>query len=110
MSSPKEIPRIVFYVLLIVLLETLAMTCFKRSLNDSRFFMAGILFYTGVGFMLCQTYHYTGLAMTNALWSGLSVMATTFVGVLMFKESLHIHDYVAIGMISAGVMILKITK
>lgn len=110
MATSNEIPRIVFYVLLIVLLETLAMTCFKRSLNDSRFFMAGILFYTGVGFMLCQTYHYTGLAMTNALWSGLSVMATTFVGVLMFKESLHIHDYIAVGMISAGVMILKITK
>ena len=109
MASSHEIPRIVFYVLLIVLLETLAMSCFKHSLNDSRFFMAGILFYTGVGFMLCQTYQYTGMAMTNALWSGLSVMATTFVGVLMFKEVLHFHDYLAIAMIGAGVMILKVT-
>ena len=109
MAASHEIPRIVFYILLIVLLETLAMSCFKKSLNDSRFFMAGILFYTGVGFMLCQTYQYTGLAMTNALWSALSVMATTFVGVLMFKESLHIHDYIAIAMIGAGVMILKFT-
>jgi multidrug transporter EmrE-like cation transporter len=109
MASSQHIPRIVFYVLLIVLLETLAMSCFKRSLNDSRFFMAGILFYVGVGFMLCQTYHYTGLAMTNALWSALSVMATTFVGVLMFKEKLHLHDYVAIAMIGGGVMILKFT-
>jgi multidrug transporter EmrE-like cation transporter len=91
MASPNHIPRIVFYVLLIVLLETFAMSCFKKSLDDSRFFLAGILFYAGVGFMLCQTYHYTGLAMTNALWSGLSVMATTFVGVLMFKEVLHLH-------------------
>ena len=109
MASSHEIPRIVFYVLLIVLLETLAMSCFKKSLDDSRFFMAGILFYTGVGFLLCQTYHYTGLAMTNALWSALSVMATTFVGVLMFKEVLHLHDYIAIAMIGGGVMILKIT-
>jgi multidrug transporter EmrE-like cation transporter len=109
MTAPNEIPRVVFYVLLIVLLETLAMSCFKKSLNDSRFFMAGILFYTGVGFMLCQTYQYTGLAMTNALWSALSVMATTFVGVLMFKEVLHLHDYFAIAMIGGGVMILKFT-
>ena len=109
MAAANEIPRIVFYVLLIVLLETLAMSCFKKSLNDSRFFMAGILFYTGVGFMLCQTYQYTGLAMTNAIWSALSVMATTFVGVLMFKEVLHIHDYIAIAMIGGGVMILKFT-
>jgi multidrug transporter EmrE-like cation transporter len=109
MAAPNEIPRIVFYVLLIVLLETLAMSCFKKSLNDSRFFLAGILFYTGVGFMLCQTYQYSGLAMTNAMWSGLSVVATTFVGVLMFKEVLHFHDYLAIAMIGAGLMILKFT-
>jgi multidrug transporter EmrE-like cation transporter len=109
MASRSDIPRIVFYVLIIVLLETLAMSCFKKSMNDSRFFLAGILFYTCVGFMLCQTYHYTGLAMTNAIWSALSVMATTFVGVLMFKEMLHIHDYIAIALIGSGVLILKFT-
>jgi len=103
------VPRIVFYVLLIVLMETLAMSCFKRSLDDSRFFLAGILFYTIVGYLLCQTYHHTGMAMTNALWSGLSVVATTGVGVIMFKEVLHLHDYFAIAMIGGGVMILKVT-
>jgi len=103
------IPRVVFYVLLIVLMETLAMSCFKRSLDDSRFFLAGILFYTIVGYLLCQTYHHTGMAMTNALWSGLSVVATTTVGVIMFKEVLHLHDYFAIAMIGGGVMILKVT-
>jgi multidrug transporter EmrE-like cation transporter len=103
------VPRTVFYVLLIVLMETLAMSCFKRSLDDSRFFLAGILFYTIVGYLLCQTYHHTGMAMTNALWSGLSVVATTTVGVIMFKEVLHLHDYFAIAMIGGGVMILKVT-
>jgi len=103
------VPRIVFYVLLIVLMETLAMSCFKRSLDDSRFFLAGMLFYTIVGYLLCQTYHHTGMAMTNALWSGLSVVATTTVGVIMFKEVLHLHDYFAIAMIGGGVMILKVT-
>jgi len=103
------VPRIVFYVLLIVLMETLAMSCFKRSLDDSRFFLVGILFYTIVGYLLCQTYHHTGIAMTNALWSGLSVVATTTVGVIMFKEVLHLHDYFAIAMIGGGVMILKVT-
>lgn len=85
------------------------MSCFKRSLDDSRFFLVGILFYTIVGYLLCQTYHHTGMAMTNALWSGLSVVATTTVGVIMFKEVLHLHDYFAIAMIGGGVMILKVT-
>jgi multidrug transporter EmrE-like cation transporter len=110
MAGAEHIPRIVFYVVLIVMFETLAMSCFKKSLNDYRFFLLGIIFYVGVGFMLCQTYHYTGMAMTNALWSGLSVMATTLVGVFLFKEVLHIHDYFAVALIGSGVMILKFTK
>jgi small multidrug resistance pump len=105
----EGIPRLVWYVLLIVMMETFAMGCFKKSLDDSRFFLAGVLFYTLVGYLLCQTYKFKGVAMTNALWSGLSVLATTIVGVMLFKEVLHIHDYLAIAMVAGGVMILKVT-
>jgi multidrug transporter EmrE-like cation transporter len=38
------------------------------------------------------------------------VLATTIVGVLLFKEVLHIHDYAAIAMIVGGVTILNVTK
>jgi len=94
---------------MIVGLETCAMSCFKTSLNDWRFFLLGVLLYTGVGILLVQTFKLTGLAFTNALWSGISIMATTTVGVLYFKERLHLHDYIAIAMIGAGVLILKFT-
>ncbi len=85
------------------------MSCFKTSIKDWRYFVLGVLFYIGVGGMLVKTFKLTGLAFTNALWSGLSVMATTSVGVLYFKEVLHVHDFIAIAMIGAGVMILKFT-
>jgi multidrug transporter EmrE-like cation transporter len=101
---------IVLYVLIIVGFETMAMTCFKTSLTDWRFFFLGVLFYIGVGLMLVQTFKLSGMAMTNALWSGVSVMATTTVGVLYFKEKLHWHDYIAVAMIGGGVMILKGTE
>jgi multidrug transporter EmrE-like cation transporter len=52
----------------------------------------------------------SGMAMTNALWSGMSGAATTIVGILLFKEVLHLHDYFAIALIVSGVMILKVTK
>lgn len=100
---------IIFYVLIIVGLETCAMTCFKKSLNDWRWFLIGVILYICVGLFLVQTFKLTGLAFTNALWSGLSVMATTTVGVLYFKEILHLHDFIAIAMIGGGVMILKFT-
>lgn len=104
------IPRIVFYVLLIVMFETLAMTCFKKSLDDTKFFLGGMLFYTLVGYFLCLTLKEKGFAATNALWSAMSVIATTSVGVLLFKEVLHLHDYIAIGLIAGGVVILRVTE
>ena len=104
-----EYALIITYILMIVGLETCAMTCFKTSLNDWRFFLLGVLLYSGVGILLVQTFKLTGLAFTNALWSGLSIMATTTVGVLYFKERLHLHDYIAVAMIGAGVLILKFT-
>jgi small multidrug resistance pump len=105
-----EIPRIYWYVLLIVMLETFAMSCFKRSVDNSAFFALGVLFYAAVGYLLRLTMNDTGMAMTNALWSGLSVLATSIVGVMLFKEVIHLHDMFAIAMIVGGVMILKVTK
>lgn len=104
------IPRIYWYVLLIVMLETTAMSCFKRSVDNNAFFALGVLFYAAVGYLLRMTMNDTGMAMTNALWSGLSVLATSIVGVMLFKEVIHIHDMFAIAMIVGGVMILKVTK
>jgi multidrug transporter EmrE-like cation transporter len=104
------IPRIYWYVLLIVMLETLAMSCFKRSLDNNAFFALGVLFYAAVGYLLRTTMNGSGMAMTNALWSGLSVMATTIVGIMLFKETIHLHDLGAIALIVSGVMILKVTE
>ena len=104
------IPRVYWYVLLIVMLETTAMSCFKRSVDNNAFFALGVLFYAAVGYMLQLTMNDTGMAMTNALWSGLSVLATSIVGVMLFKEVIHMHDMFAIAMIVGGVMILKVTK
>jgi multidrug transporter EmrE-like cation transporter len=103
------IPHIYWYVLLIVMLETLAMGCFKKSIDNNAFFAVGVLFYAVIGYLLRLTMNSSGMAMTNALWSGLSVFATTVVGTLLFKEVLHFHDFLAIAMIVGGVMILKVT-
>ena len=97
------------FVLAIVAMESCAMTCLKRSKDGWHWFMGGVLFYVGVATLLAESLKLEGLAVVNALWSGISVMATTTIGVLYFKEMLHLHDYIAIAMIGAGVVILKVT-
>jgi multidrug transporter EmrE-like cation transporter len=103
------IPHIYWYVLLIVMMETMAMTCFKKSTDHTAWFAVGVLFYAIVGYLLRITFSMKGMAITNALWSALSVVATTTVGILLFKEALHTHDFIAIALITAGVVILKVT-
>jgi len=103
------IPHVYWYVLLIMMLETMAMSCFKKSVESNSFFALGVLFYAAVGFLLRHTMNSSGMAMTNAIWSGMSVFATTVVGTLLFKETLHFHDFFAIALIVGGVMILKVT-
>jgi multidrug transporter EmrE-like cation transporter len=92
------------------MLETLAMSCFKKSIDSNAFFAVGVLFYAAVGYLLRVTMNASGMAMTNAVWSGFSVLATTVTGILLFKEILHVHDFFAIAMIVTGVMILKTTE
>jgi multidrug transporter EmrE-like cation transporter len=97
-------------ILAIVALETCAMTCLKKSKDGWQWFFAGVLFYVGVATLVARSLSIEGMAITNALWSGISLMATTSVGVLAFKEVLHLHDYIAIAMIGGGLVVLKITK
>jgi multidrug transporter EmrE-like cation transporter len=111
----EEFYIIILYILLIVSFETVAMSCFKGSVQktifpDWRFFLAGVVCYAIVGILLVQTFKLSGLAVTNALWSGLSVIATTTVGILLFKETIHMHDVLAILLISTGLIILKLTN
>ena len=99
----------VILILMIVGAETCAMSCLKNGVHSFPWFLAGLSFYTLVAYLVTQTFRLRGMAYTNALWSALSVMATTTVGVLWFREKLHWHDYIAIALIGGGVLIIKST-
>ena len=105
-------PNPIIIILMIVLVETIAMTCLKKYelTKDFNFFIYGIVAYIIVCMLLCQSFKYENLALTNMLWSSLSILATTTVGVMYFKDVLHLHDYIAISLIVTGLTILKSTK
>ena len=97
-------------ILLIVVAETCAMSCLKNGVHSFPWFAAGIAFYILTAYLVTQSFKLEGMAVTKSLWSALSVMATTSVGVLYFREKLHYHDYIAVAMIGAGVIIIKSTR
>lgn len=98
-------------IVLIVLFETFAISCVKsyHETQCIKYFIYAVVSYVGVCYLLHRSFFYTGVALTNILWSGLSVMATTLVGITLFKEKFHFHDIIAAILIAAGVMIIRIT-
>lgn len=93
-----------------VIFEAIALSCFKKAVEFQIFYFGGVFFYAIIGYLLCQTFRTNGIGATNALWSAISILATTVVGVFIFKEVLHMHDYIAIFFIASGVAILRLTK
>lgn len=100
-----------FIIVLIVLCETLAISCVKEyhETNKKRYFCFALVGYVGVCYLLHKSFDHNGMAITNVLWSGLSILLVTLAGVLYFKEEIHLHDLFAGLLITAGVIILRLT-
>jgi multidrug transporter EmrE-like cation transporter len=103
---------LLIYIILIVIFETVAQSCLKKysQSNNNIYFYVGILFYIGVGCLLCKTYNQkAGLGIVNLIWSACSIIITTIISILIFKEHLHIHDIIASLLITIGILILRFT-
>ena len=104
---------ILFYITLIVIFEAVAQSCLKTYSNTSNYnyFIIGIVSYGIVSWLLCQSYTQKGgLGIVNLIWSALSIIVSTIVGILMFKEQFHTHDIIATLLITTGILILRFTQ
>ena len=104
---------ILFYITLIVVFEAVAQSCLKTysNTNNYNYFFVGIVSYAIVSWLLCQSYnHKGGMGLVNLIWSALSIITSTIIGIMMFKEQFHAHDIIATLLITAGIMILRFTQ
>lgn len=92
--------------------ETLAISFVKKYHNGdgAYYFPLAVCMYALVCFLLNKSFSFSGMGLTNVMWSGISVMAVTLTGVLWFHEKLHLHDILASAMITGGLLILKYTS
>lgn len=106
------IDALLIIIILIVCLEAVAISCVKQYhlSKQFEFFLAAVLFYAVVCYLLAKSFDYTTMGLTNVIWSGLSVFIVTVAGILLFKEEFHVHDLIATVFIMFGIIILKCTK
>jgi small multidrug resistance pump len=89
--------------------EIIGTTFLQRSEQFTRLtdtlIMAGA--YVGAFFFLSHALKLLPLGVAYALWSGIGIILTAFIGLFVFRQSLDLPAIVGIGMIIAGVVTIQ---
>lgn len=100
------------YVLLgiAIVVATLGDILLKKSdgFRQKGFGFMAVLVYFFTFFLLSIVVQSLPVSITYATWSGVGVILTAFVGVLLFSERLNSKSIVSLGVIIAGVVLLNV--
>ena len=97
----------------LVALETIGQYL-ARKYTDNKdklwMFIVAVITYLLIVYTLTKTYGYENIGFVNALWSGLALVSVAMVGYFFFDERFNTQEYVAIGLILTGTILLGIQK
>jgi len=85
--------------------QTFVRTYYENNKKVYWFFLAWF-FYGLLIYLLYKAYDYTNFAIANAIWSALSIIGITLVGVFYFKESISTMEIIGIVLIIIGTFII----
>lgn len=71
-------------------------------------FFIGVMFYVGVLYLLYKAYFYSGFALANGLWSAFTLILTTVVGVIYYKEKINAMETLGFFLVIIGILMLGI--
>lgn len=91
-------------ILLIVILETVAQTCLKKTklTNNNNYACISVIAYAIICLLLVKTYSYKSMGIVNLVWSCFSILFIIFTGILFFHESITRYDVIGILFIFVG--------
>lgn len=93
-----------------IVLEVIGTTFLQKSQQFSKLAptAAMVLFYVASFYLLSQALKGLPLGIAYAMWSGLGIVLTAAVGLLVFKQSLDMPALAGIGLIIAGVVVMNV--
>lgn len=106
-------PALFGLIFSLVVLETLAQYLsrkFSENKDKLWMFVIPVICYLLIVYTLIKTYNYENIGFINALWSGLALVTVAGVGYFFFEEKFNNQEYVAIGLILVGTILLGIQK
>ncbi len=99
-----------FLLLLAVLFEGLGSTSLQASQQFTRFWPSlGVVVGFGMAFYLFTiVLKYLPLGVTYAIWSGLGICLTAFLGWALFRQGIDLAAMLGMGMIIAGILVINV--
>lgn len=104
--------NLMMYIFGISICEALAQTCVKYYNMSHKLyvFLFALLMYCCVTYLLYLSYDYKGVGIVNVLWSGMTILVMLAVGIFVFNEEIHLHDWIGIFMIVMGMIIINVNN
>ncbi len=102
--------KVYLILLLAVLCEGLGTTSLQASQQFTRFWPSvGVVAGFGSAFYLMMiVLRYMPLGITYAVWSGLGICLTAFLGWLIFKQGIDMAAVIGMGLIIAGIAVINL--
>jgi small multidrug resistance pump len=101
-------PALAGIIIAMSLIELFAQIFIKTYYDTKKvyWFFLALMFYSVILYLLYRAYFFTGLAVANGLWSALTLLLTTVVGIFYYKESLGMAELSGILLTTVGILIL----
>ena len=97
----------------LVTLETLGQFL-ARKYHDNRnelwLFIVSVFCYITISYTLVKTYELENIGFVNAIWSGTALITVALVGNLFFDETFNNQEYIGLGLIFTGTVVLALQK
>ena len=95
-----------------ILSEVIATTCMKLSVGFTRWLPSTLMFvfYSASGMFITFAIRWIELSIAYAIWAGLGVVLTTFIGIMLFKETVTTVKMISTVMIICGVLGLYLSQ
>ena len=97
----------------LVTLETLGQFLARKyydNRNDLWLFIVSVFCYITISYTLVKTYDLENIGFVNAVWSGSALITVALVGNFFFDETFNNQEYIAIGLILTGTIVLALQK
>lgn len=108
--DPKR--AIIYLVLAIVVLETIAHIYLKKSklAGKKGYIIISVILYSIISFLLIQSYDYDRIGIVNFLWSILSIIIVFLAGFIFYHEKITFNDVMGILFVAVGVYFVFISE